>query len=91
MQAFGLTLAEAALTCGDYAQAESAYRLALADAEIQGNRQLQGQVWARLGVLFRRRERMEESAAYFTNALRFQRSPNVFPADTPASYCQPSR
>lgn len=64
-----LALAEAALTCGDYAQAESAYRLALSDAERLGDRRVQGEVWARLGVLFRRRERMEESAACFTNAL----------------------
>jgi DNA-binding CsgD family transcriptional regulator len=64
-----LALAEAALTCGDYAQAESSYRRALADAERRGDRQAQGQLWARLGVLFRRRERMDESAACFTNAL----------------------
>lgn len=64
-----LDLAEAALICGDYAQAESAYRLALTDAEREGNRQVQGEVWARLGVLFRRRERMDESAACFAGAL----------------------
>jgi DNA-binding CsgD family transcriptional regulator/predicted ATPase len=64
-----VALAEAALTCGDYAQAESAYRLVLADAERRGDRQLQGHVWARLGVLLRRRERPEESAACFRNAL----------------------
>lgn len=66
-----LALAEAALTCGDYAQAEAAYRLALADAERRGDRRAQGRVWARLGVLFRRRERMEESAVCFGNALSF--------------------
>lgn len=64
-----LVLAEAALTCGGYAQAETAYRQALTTAERRGDRQVQGQVWARLGVLFRRRERMEESAACLTNAL----------------------
>lgn len=64
-----LALAEAALTCGDYAQAEATYRQALADAERRGDRQAQGQVWARLGVLFRRRERMEEASACFGNAL----------------------
>lgn len=65
-----LALAEAALTCGDYAQAEASYRQALTEAERRGDRQVQGQVWARLGVLFRRRERMEESAVCFGNALR---------------------
>jgi predicted ATPase len=64
-----LDFAEAALTCGDYAQAETAYRQVLPDAERRGDRRVQGRVWARLGVLFRRRERMEESAACFGNAL----------------------
>ena len=64
-----LTLAEAALTCGDYTLAEATYRRLLADATQRADRQLQGQAWARLGVLFRRRERMEESSACFTNAL----------------------
>jgi DNA-binding CsgD family transcriptional regulator len=64
-----LVLAEAALTCGEYAEAESAYRLVLADAERRGDRAAQGHAWARLGVLFRRRERTEESAACLRRAL----------------------
>ncbi|MBI3964978.1 MAG: hypothetical protein HY329_05015, partial [Chloroflexi bacterium] len=64
-----LAFAEAALTCGDYAEAEAAYRLAVSDAQRRDDRRLQGQAWARLGVLFRRRERPEESAACLRNAL----------------------
>jgi predicted ATPase/DNA-binding CsgD family transcriptional regulator len=64
-----LALAEAALTCGDYSQAVSAFRLVLSDAQRRGERRLEGHVWARLGVLLRRREQTEESAACFRNAL----------------------
>jgi predicted ATPase/DNA-binding CsgD family transcriptional regulator len=64
-----LALAEAALTCGQYTEAEAAYRLVLADAERRGERQLQGRLWARLGVLYHRRERTEEAAACLHRAL----------------------
>jgi predicted ATPase/DNA-binding CsgD family transcriptional regulator len=64
-----MALAEAALTCGEYSAAEAAYRLVLPDAELRGERQLQGRLWTRLGVLYHRRERPEEAAACYHRAL----------------------
>lgn len=64
-----LALGEAALTSGDYARAESAFRLVLADVERRADVRLQGHVWARLGVLLRRRERPDDASACLRTAL----------------------
>lgn len=64
-----LALAEAALTCGEYSQAEAAYRRVLRDVEREGLPAVQGQLWARLGVLYQRREQPDEAAACFHRAL----------------------
>ena len=64
-----IALAEAALTCADYAESETAFKRALDEAERQGDVRLQGRLLARLGVLFRRRERPDDAAACFREAL----------------------
>jgi predicted ATPase/DNA-binding CsgD family transcriptional regulator len=62
-------LAEAALTCGEYSRAETAYRLLLQHAEREGLHDVQSQLWARLGVLYHRREQPDEAAACLHRAL----------------------
>ncbi|RIK46650.1 MAG: hypothetical protein DCC58_02475 [Chloroflexi bacterium] len=69
LQRAQLALAEAALTCGNYGEAEAAFRQALAGAERRGEQREQGRLWARLGVLYHRQERPEESAACLHRAL----------------------
>jgi predicted ATPase/DNA-binding CsgD family transcriptional regulator len=64
-----LALAEAALICGEYTEAEQTLLKALNSAQRRGDAQLEGQICKRLGVLFRRRERAEESSAFFRKAL----------------------
>ena len=64
-----LELAEAALTCGAYEEADRAYRGALELAQQRADRALEGRIWARLGVLLRRRERPDEASACLREAL----------------------
>src|SRR5262249_41650910 len=64
-----LELAEAALTSGEYDEADRSYRLALSVAQQQADRAQEGRIWARLGALLRRRERADEASACLRKAL----------------------
>jgi predicted ATPase/DNA-binding CsgD family transcriptional regulator len=64
-----LAHAEAALMCGEFAEAEQNLRAALSVAKAQSDHTASYRAWALLGVLFKRREMPGEAVSCFSSAL----------------------
>ncbi|MHB8577915.1 MAG: ATP-binding protein, partial [Dehalococcoidia bacterium] len=71
---------EAALAAGEYAEAEAALREALTSAQTLSDRRREGEVWLRLGVVYKRREAPREAAGCLRSAIHLL---GAFTSDLP--------